>query len=228
MKKIFVVEDDDNIRKLILYSLNTAGFLGVGFECGVDFFEYIKIELPDLIILDIMLPDLDGIKILEKLKQQTNTCTIPIIMLSAKSSEFDKIHGLDKGADDYVTKPFSVLELISRIHAVLRRSELNSKKDNELVFKEIILNLDKRTVTIDNEKVMLTFKEFELLSHLLQNIEYVLTREAILSAVWGYDYIGETRTVDMHINTLRQKLGIYGAYIQTVHGVGYKMGECYA
>ena len=223
MAKIYIVEDDDNIRELVLYALQ-SDFKVAGFECADSFYKSIKTELPDLVLLDIMLPDEDGLAILKKLRSNRHTNALPIIMLTAKGSEYDRVKGLDLGADDYITKPFSVLELASRIKAVLRRM---GKKDTDKIsftFDNVTLNTAKHTVKIDDEFVTLTYKEFELLQLLMENIDVVLSRDKIMSAIWGTDFEYETRTVDMHIKTLRKKLGDGGKIIKTIRGVGYKVG----
>lgn len=224
MIKIYCVEDDENIRELIIYALKNNGFDAVGFERTEGFFKAINMSIPDLILLDIMLPGEDGLSILRKLRSNSSTESIPIIMITAKSSEYDRVIGLDMGADDYIVKPFSIMELISRIKALLRRVNKNPSS-NTIILKNITLDQSTRLVTVNNSIVQLTYKEFELLYYLLKNQNIVLTRENILNEVWGYDYEGETRTVDVHIGTLRQKLGQSGALIQTIRNVGYKIGE---
>jgi len=222
VSRIFCVEDEENIRELIVYALKSSGFEALGFEEGEAFFTALKGELPDLILLDIMLPDIEGTEILRRLRMNPHTAHIPVILLTAKDSELDKVKGLDLGADDYITKPFGVLELISRIKAVLRRS---SPQSNDIInYRELIVNNKSRTVLVSGEEVILTYKEFELLFYLLQNKGIVLSRDKIMDAIWGFDFQGETRTVDMHIKTLRQKLGSSGSIIETVRGVGYKIG----
>ena len=206
---IFCVEDEANIRELVVYTLETTGFAARGFEEGTSFFEALAEELPELILLDIMLPGEDGMEILKKLKTSGRTKDIPVIMVTAKGAEYDKVMGLDAGADDYVTKPFGMMELVSRIRAVLRRT---SKKE-------------KHEVTVAGEPVALTLKEYELLRKLMENQNIVLTRDKLLEEIWGYYFDGETRTVDVHVRTLRQKLGQAGEYIETVRGVGYRIGE---
>lgn len=223
---IFCVEDDKNINELILYALKANNYEAKGFEKGSDMLQELEKTTPDLIILDIMLPDEDGLQILKKLKEDSNTENIPVIMLTAKSSELDKVVGLDEGADDYITKPFSVLELVSRIKAVLRRTQ-RAIESPIYVFNEISMDLEKREVKIDDKKINLTFKEFELLLYLIKNSEIVLTRENIVNKVWGYDFEGESRTVDVHIASLRQKLEDKAYYIQTVRNIGYKVGESF-
>lgn len=217
---IYVVEDDKAIRNLVLYALKEKNYQVRGFEDGLNVVESLKNENVDLLILDIMLPEKDGIEILKEVREFSD---IPIIMLTAKNDEYDKVLGLESGADDYITKPFSILELISRIKAVLRRSE---KKDSEhLSYKNIRINIKKRTAKIDGEKIDLTYKEFEMLLLFLSNIGNVITREDFLLKIWGYDYEGETRTVDVHIASLRNKLKSAGLHIKTVRNLGYKLGE---
>lgn len=225
MVKIYCVEDDENIRDLIVYALNNSGFNAIGFESSEDLYLDMDEPLPDLILLDIMLPGEDGLSILKKLRSKPNTKSIPIIMITAKTSEYDRVVGLDMGADDYIIKPFGVMELISRVKALLRRTNINKPTENIFTLRDITLTYDKRLVTIDGSIIQLTYKEFELLYYLLRNQNIVLTRENILGKIWGYDFQGETRTVDVHIGTLRQKLGKSGSLIQTIRNVGYKIGE---
>ncbi len=222
MSRIFCVEDEENIRELILYALKSSGFEALGFEEGEGFFQALNTELPALVLLDIMLPDIEGTEILRRLKMNPHTAHIPVILLTAKSSELDKVKGLDIGADDYITKPFGVLELISRIKAVLRRS--SPQREDTLSYKELIINKKSRAVYVQGDEIALTYKEFELLFYLLKNKGIVLSRDKLIDEVWGFDFQGETRTVDMHIKTLRQKLGPLGNIIETVRGVGYKIG----
>ncbi len=222
MKKIFCVEDDLNIRELLEYTLTQSGYSVSGFENAEEFFATIKTGVPDLVILDIMLPDKDGMAILKELRQASSTKHLPIIMLTAKSGQLDKIKGLDSGADDYMTKPFDIMELISRINALLRR--LTPKSGGQLAYKKLTLDLPKRTVTACGNLVSLTYKEFEILHILIENQGTVLTRDMLMNTVWGTNFEGETRTVDVHIRTLRQKLGECGEYIETVRNVGYKIG----
>lgn len=219
-QKIFCVEDDSDIRELISYTLSQSGFETRGFECSTDFFEALNSEVPDLIILDIMLPDKDGMTVLGELRQLHKTSDIPIIMLTAKSGQMDKIKGLDAGADDYITKPFDILELVSRIKAVMRRTKAN-KSENIIEIHGITVDSAKRTVMTEGEYVTLTYKEFELLLLLIRNRGIVLDRDRIMNDVWGINFEGETRTVDVHIRTLRQKLGEAGNCIETVRNVGY-------
>ena len=223
MKKIFCIEDDINIRELVEYTLTQTGFSVSGFENAREFFDAVQEALPDLVLLDIMLPDKDGMEILKELRKNPVTCNLPIILLTAKSSQIDKIKGLDSGADDYMTKPFDIMELISRINALLRR--LSPGTNDILTFREITLSLAKRTVTAGGSPVSLTYKEFEILRMLIENQGAVLTRDMLMNKVWGTDFEGETRTVDVHIRTLRQKLGDAGSYIETVRNVGYKIGS---
>ncbi|MDU6791433.1 MAG: response regulator transcription factor [Anaerococcus sp.] len=217
---IYVVEDDKSIRNLVLYALSEKDYQVRGFEDGLDVVESVREESVDLLILDIMLPEKDGIEILKEIREFSN---VPVIMLTARDDEFDKVLGLESGADDYITKPFSILELISRVKAVLRRSE---KKDREhLTYANIEVNIKKRTVKVDGEKIDLTYKEFEMLLLFLANIGNVITREDFLLKIWGYDYEGETRTVDVHIASLRNKLKSAGVQIKTIRNLGYKLGE---
>ena len=226
MPKIFMVEDDENIRELVIYALKSGGFDAVGFETGTDFFESMAkdTERPDLILLDIMLPGDDGLSILSKLRNNPQYKTLPVIMLTAKGGEYDKVKGLDMGADDYVSKPFGVTELISRINAVLRRSGTTDTTE-KLEYNGILLDNTRRIVTASGAKINLTFKEYELLHYLLVNAGLVLGRDKIMEAVWGYDFEGESRTVDMHIKTLRRKLGAAGEHIKTIRNIGYVLGE---
>lgn len=221
MPLIYCIEDDEDIRELIIYALKNNGFKAEGFENGEDLF---KSPNPDLIILDIMLPGDDGYTILEKLKSDYKTSDIPVIMLTAKTSEFDKVKALDMGADDYIEKPFGIMELISRIKAVLRRSK-KKEKSAELTYKEIFIDYEKYLVTVNGKEISLTHKEFELLYYLMKNQGIVLSRNKIMNEIWGFDFEGETRTIDVHIRTLRLKLGDAGKHIQTIRNVGYKLGE---
>lgn len=224
MELIYCVEDDESIRELIVYALNSNGFNAIGFEDASHLYKEITSKIPDLLILDIMLPGDDGYKVLEKIRGNNITKDIPVIMLTAKNSEFDKVKGLDMGADDYMTKPFGVMELISRVKAVLRRSHKSKVEETVLSFDNLSLNFKKRMVTVDGKQVDLTFKEFELLYYLLKNQGIVLSRDKIMSEVWGIDFQGESRTVDVHIRTLRLKLGNAGKIIQTIRSVGYRIG----
>ena len=219
---IYCVEDDGNIRELIIYTLHTTGFKAYGFVDSVEFYEKMEEELPALILLDIMLPKKDGLTILDELKKSSRNKHIPVILTTAKDSEFDKVKGLDLGADDYITKPFGMMELVSRIKAVLRRCAPQEKKI-ELHLGDIYLNNSERTVRVGKSEIILSFKEFELLKLLMENPELVFSRDNLLNSVWGYEYLGESRTVDVHIRTLRQKLGEASKAIQTIRNVGYKM-----
>lgn len=217
---IYVVEDDKSIRNLVDYALTEKGYEVTTYEDGLQIVDIIRQRGGELLILDIMLPGKDGIEILEEIREFSD---IPIILLTARTEEFDKVLGLESGADDYITKPFSILELISRVKAVLRRSV---KKDNDHVnYDNITINTRKRTVKVDGKLIDLTFKEFEMLLLFMNNIGNVITREDFLLKIWGYDYEGETRTVDVHIASLRNKLLAGGGHIKTVRNLGYKFGE---
>jgi hypothetical protein len=223
---IFCVEDDSNIRELVVYTLETTGFKARGFEDGRSFLEALALETPELVLMDIMLPGEDGLSLLKKLKSSTKTREIPVIMVTAKGAEYDKVKGLDLGADDYVAKPFGMMELVSRIKAVLRRT-LKTGQETQDIMKAGDLEIDtkKHEVTAAGEVVNLTLKEYELLKRLMKNPNIVMTRDRLLEDIWGYDFDGETRTVDVHVRTLRQKLGDCGEKIETVRGVGYRMRE---
>lgn len=221
---IYVVEDDADIRELETYALKNSGYDVQSFAESKGFFKACISEKPHLIILDVMLPDFDGLSVLEKLRKDAATKTIPVILVTAKGSEMDKVKGLDMGADDYITKPFSVLELISRVRAILRRCNYDDRQE-VITLGGIVFDDSKHIVTSDGEPCTLTYKEYELLKYLLKNKGMALTRENIILNVWGYDFEGESRTVDMHITTLRQKLGSCGNLIKTVRNVGYKAGE---
>lgn len=222
---IFCVEDDDGIRELMIYALNSSGFKAKGFSRGDTFFKELKETKPELILLDIMLPGEDGITILTRLRSTKEYKNIPIIMASAKGTEYDKVLGLDSGADDYLSKPFGMMEMISRVKAVLRRVSTENIEIKSLTVGGITINEEEHTVTVDGERIILTLKEYELLTLFMSNLGRVYTREKLLSLVWGLDYIGETRTVDVHIGTLRTKLKECGDYIETIRGVGYRMEE---
>ncbi len=219
---IFCVEDDDAIRGLMLYALDAAGFETEGFTDGAGLFRALEKTMPQLILLDIMLPGEDGISILKKLRAHTATARLPVIMATARGTEYDKVTGLDLGADDYLAKPFGMMEMVSRVKAVLRRCGEGPAGDR-LTAGGLTVDLDQRTVTADGGRILLTYKEFELLRLFLSHPGAAFTREQLLSDIWGMDYCGETRTVDMHIRTLRQKLGSYGAMIETVRNVGYRL-----
>jgi hypothetical protein len=219
---IYIVEDDRNIQEIEMFALKNTGYITEGFANAKSFFSRISERIPDLILLDIMLPDQDGLEIVRKLRERPETVRVPIILVTAKTTEIDKVKGLDIGADDYLTKPFGVMELISRVKALLRRSK-SIKEDQVIKIKNITLDSEKRTVHVDDTICELTYKEFELLKLLMVNAGIVLRREVIMMDVWGTDYEGESRTLDMHIKTLRQKLGDAGNMIKTVRNVGYKL-----
>lgn len=219
---IWCVDDDNTIRDIEVYTLAQTGFDAKGFADGISMLEALKTEKPELIVLDIMLPGKDGVDVLKEIRNNPETRKIPVIMATAKGTDMDKIQGLDTGADDYLVKPFGVMEMVSRIKAVLRRYEPD-KKEEVLSVAEITLSDNEHLVTVSGEKVALTFKEFEILKLFMSNPGIVFSRDKLLSEVWGVDYLGESRTVDMHIKTLRQKLGDAGSCIETVIGVGYKM-----
>lgn len=222
---IYLVEDDDSIRELVLYTLHTTGFEAEGFRNAADFWQTLEKELPQLVLLDIMLPDEDGLHILKRLRAGAETADLPVMMLTAKSSEYDRVVGLDSGADDYMPKPFGMMELVSRVRALLRRAAKPAAEDKLFTAGSLAVDVKRRAVTVDGEPVILTYKEFELLCYLLENRGVVLSRDQILTKIWDYNYSGETRTVDVHIRTLRQKLGDAGALIETVRGVGYRLAQ---
>lgn len=219
---IFCVEDDNAIRDLMIYTLNASGFTADGFSDGKAFFEALSTRTPELILLDIMLPGEDGISILKRLRSHSQTADIPVIMATAKGTEYDKVIGLDLGADDYLTKPFGMMEMVSRVKAVLRRAA-RKNSIHTLRIGGLELNPSEHTVSVFGNRVQLTLKEFELLRKFMDNPGLVFTRDQLLSSIWGADFVGETRTVDVHIGTLRTKLGDCGEYIETVRGVGYRM-----
>lgn len=220
---IFCVEDDAGIRDLMIYTLNASGFRAVGFENARELYAALADDTPELIMLDIMLPGEDGISILKRLKADARTADIPVIMATAKGNEYDKVIGLDLGADDYLAKPFGMMEMASRVRAVLRRSGRAAEKQQLIRVGGLEMNLGEHSVTADGIRVQLTLKEFELLHTFMTNPGRAFTREQLLSSVWCEDFLGETRTVDVHVGTLRQKLGSCGKYIRTVRGVGYKL-----
>ena len=219
---IWCVEDDSSIRDIEVYALTSTGFEAAGFEDGDSFWNALQSEKPELVILDVMLPGKDGVTLLKMMKASEQFRDIPVIMATAKGSEYDKIQSLDLGADDYLVKPFGVMEMVSRVKAVLRRCK-PTKETHQLKMNGLVLDLDEHTVTIDGERVILTYKEYELLHLFLSQPGIAFTREQLLDNVWNTPYIGETRTVDMHIRTLRQKLGNYGHIIETVRNVGYRL-----
>ena len=219
---IYIVEDDKYIREIEMFALKNSGYAVEEFENAKSFFSRSAEKVPDLVLLDITLPDMDGLEIVKKLRSRPDTVRVPIILVTAKTTELDKVKGLDIGADDYLTKPFGVMELISRVKALLRRSRA-LQDDKQLVLGDITLDSERREVHVGGELCELTFKEFELLKLLMVNAGIVLHRDTIMSDVWGTDYEGESRTLDMHIKTLRQKLGEAGNMIKTVRNIGYKM-----
>lgn len=220
MNKIVIIEDDQDIRELVLYTLEMNGLEGLAFASFKEFLAQ-DIKEVDLFLLDIMLPDEDGLKILEKLRSNAKYSNLPIIMLTAKGSEMDKVKALNLGADDYIVKPFGVLELVARINARLRRQS----KANIKSFKDIILNMDLYELRVNNKIVNLTNKELELLKYFLDSPNIVISRESLLEKIWGYDFEGESRTLDIHISNLRKNLGTSSKYLQTIRGIGYKLGE---
>jgi two-component system alkaline phosphatase synthesis response regulator PhoP len=219
---IYCVEDDDSIRELMVYTLQASGFEACGCQDASAFWNMMKEKKPELVILDIMLPGEDGISILKKLRTSPVTEDIPVIMATAKDSEYDTVIGLDSGADDYLSKPFGMMEMVSRIKAVLRRST-PKKKQKRIQCGSIVIDEGKHTVTVNDRPILLTLKEYELLKLLAENAGQVFTRDILLASVWGADFVGETRTVDVHIGTLRTKLDECGDMIKTVRGVGYKI-----
>lgn len=222
MDRIYIVEDDADIREMEAYALSSAGFSVEAFEESTAFFAAARKQLPDLVLLDVMLPGTDGLAILKRLRADPAACAIPIIMVTAKTAEADKVKGLDSGADDYLTKPFGVMELVSRCKALLRRAH---RQTAVLSFGPIEMDDDRHRVTVDWQETELTFKEYGLLKYLLSNAGMSVTRDQLMEAVWGFAFTGETRTVDMHIKTLRKKLGSAGGLIETVRNVGYRLGR---
>ena len=223
---IWCVEDDPSIREIEVYALNSTGLVARGFADGEEFWKALEGETPELVLLDVMLPGEDGVAILKRLRDQERWRDIPVIMATAKGTEFDKVQSLDLGADDYITKPFGMMEMVSRVKAVLRRSQ-PKQAPSSLKLKGLTLDESQHTVTIDGERVVLTYKEYELLRLFLSHPGMAFSREQLLQTVWNMDYAVETRTVDMHIRTLRQKLGDYGRYIETIRGVGYRLENQY-
>ena len=219
---IWCVEDDSSIRDIEVYALTSTGFEAMGFEDGDSFWNALQEATPELVVLDVMLPGKDGVTLLKMMKEHDRFRDIPVIMATAKGTEYDKIQSLDLGADDYLVKPFGIMEMVSRVKAVLRRCK-PVKQTNLLKISGLVLNPDEHTVEIDGERVILTYKEYELLHLFLSQPGIAFTREQLLSSVWNTEYMGETRTVDMHIRTLRQKLGNYGHIIETVRNVGYRL-----
>ena len=222
MSVIWCVEDDSSIRELETYVLNTTGMEAYGFEDGTVFWETLQQKQPDLILLDVMLPGIDGVELLSRMKANEKFRDIPVIMATAKGTEYDKVQSLDLGADDYLVKPFGMMEMVSRVKAVLRRSQPR-KNDRLLTLDELVLDLDQHIVSVSGERIALTYKEYELLKLFLSQPGVAFTREQLLQKVWNTEYVSESRTVDMHIRTLRQKLGSYGNIIETVRNVGYRL-----
>lgn len=223
---IYLLEDDNSIRDLVIYTLHSQGMEAQGFECPSAFWRAMENGLPELVLLDIMLPEEDGVSVLKKLRMSARTRRLPVIMLTAKGTEYDKVLGLDAGADDYIAKPFGMMELLARIRALLRRAEpAQAAAGKLLTCGELRLWLDRHMVEVSGTEVVLTQKEFELLRLLLQKRGQVLSRERLIQEVWGYAFTGESRTVDVHVGTLRQKLGVAGSYIETVRGYGYKIPD---
>ena len=220
---IYLLEDDTNIRNFVVYALNNSGLEAEGFELPSRFWAAVEKKKPSMAILDIMLPEEDGLSVLRKLRESSETKDLPIIMLTAKSTEYGKVIGLDGGADDYVTKPFGTMELMARVKALLRRAEPVSD-GKEYSIGPLLLNPDKHIIRVDGQDVALTLKEFQLLCYLIRNKGNVMTRDRILQEIWGYEFDGENRTVDVHIRTLRSKLGKAGDLIETVRGIGYRIG----
>lgn len=220
---VYIIEDDASIRELEIYALKNSEFEVKGFDSGKEFFKEIERKIPDLVLLDIMLPEDDGLAILNKIRKAPQYSDIPVIMVTAKTSEIDAVKGLDAGADDYITKPFGVMELVSRAKAVLRRTVKKAK--TVLVYKNIELDENKHTVLVDSNEIELTYKEYEILKHLIRNKGIVLTRDRLMEIVWGYDFEQGNRTVDVHIQSLRKKLGSAGEHIKTIRNVGYKVGD---
>lgn len=223
---IYIVEDEVNIRDLVIYTFQSTGLKARGFERASDFWRALDEEVPELVLLDIMLPDEDGISILKKIRARADIQDIPVLMLTAKGSEYDRVIGLETGADDYIPKPFGIMELVARVKAHLRRYRMthaDNMEASDYALQGLKVDIARHRVTVDGEEVVLTYKEFELLCYLFKNKNIVLTRDRILCEIWGYNFDGETRTVDVHIRTLRQKLGNMGNVIETVRGVGYKI-----
>ncbi|MDE5983945.1 MAG: response regulator transcription factor [Eubacterium sp.] len=220
---VYIVEDDTSIRELEMYALKNSGFETIGLADGTAFYKALDKKIPDIVLLDIMLPQDDGLHILKKIRSTPQYSDIPVIMVTAKTSEIDAVKGLDMGADDYITKPFGVMELVSRVKAILRRTEKRAKPILE--YKNIELDEGRHTVLINGSEIELTYKEYEILKHLIRNKGIVLTRDRLMEIVWGYDFEQGNRTVDVHIQSLRKKLGNAGEYIKTIRNVGYKVGD---
>lgn len=223
---IYMLEDDSGIRDFVLYALNNSGLEAVGFEIPSEFYAALSEKIPDLLLLDVMLPEEDGISILKRLRATSATQKLPIILLTAKGTEFDKVLGLDSGADDYISKPFGTMELLSRIKALLRRTaNVTTISENMISAGGLVIKPDKHEVTAQGKKIPLTLKEYDVLCLFMKNKGKVFTRDELLNRIWGYEFTGESRTVDVHIRSLRSKLGECGELIETIRGVGYKIGE---
>ena len=222
---IYFLEDDPSIRKLVIYTLNSQGMEAEGFELPSQFWAAMERQLPSLVLLDLMLPEEDGLHILKRIRAGASTARLPVILITAKGTEYDKVVGLDGGADDYIAKPFGMMELMARIKALLRRASPDGSQERDYTLGKLYVSPSRHLVKVDGKEIALTLKEFELLCFLLENDGMVLTRDKILARIWGYDFDGETRTVDVHVRTLRQKLGECGSLIETVRGVGYKIGR---
>lgn len=220
---VYIVEDDTSIRELEMYALKNASFEVMGFADGSELMSALESRVPDIILLDIMLPNEDGLDILKKIRGSALYCNIPVVMVTAKTSEIDAVKGLDMGADDYITKPFGVMELVSRVKAILRR--LDRGKKSVLRYKSIVLDENRHTVLVDGAEIELTYKEYEILKQLIRNKDIVLSRDRLMEIVWGYNFEQGNRTVDVHIQSLRKKLGAAGEYIKTIRNVGYKVGD---
>lgn len=220
---VYIVEDDTSIRELEMYALKNASFEVMGFADGSELMSALESRVPDIILLDIMLPNEDGLDILNKIRGSVLYCNIPVVMVTAKTSEIDAVKGLDMGADDYITKPFGVMELVSRVKAILRR--LDRGKKSVLRYKSIVLDENRHTVLVDDAEIELTYKEYEILKQLIRNKDIVLSRDRLMEIVWGYNFEQGNRTVDVHIQSLRKKLGAAGEYIKTIRNVGYKVGD---
>ena len=224
--KVYLVEDDANIREMVVYALNAGGFAAEGYESAAPFYDALEMEVPALVLLDIMLPGEDGLAILRNLRAQDRTKKLPVMLLTAKNAEYDKVLGLDAGADDYLAKPFGVMELLARVRALLRRAGNETGPEEKFLCNGALAMWPaQRRVTAGGQVVLLTLKEFELLQTLMENEGMVFTRDVLLGGIWGYDYEGETRTVDVHVGSLRQKLGQAGQAIETVRGVGYRLAK---
>lgn len=221
---IYLLEDEASIRTLVVYTLNNTGLVARGFATAAEFWQGLREQTPQLVLLDIMLPDEDGLEVLKKLRSSPATHKLPVMMLTAKGTEYDKVLGLDLGADDYLPKPFGMMELVARVKSLLRRSEPTERQPDEYRLDDLLVSIPRHSVSVGGQPVALTLKEFDVLVFLLRNQGMVLTRDQIMSGVWGYEFDGESRTVDVHIRTLRSKLGEAARLIETVRGVGYRMG----